>query len=436
MEKSRTRAIVNLSKMNTLDFSTDDVPVFVPDVDNWVQPNCNFVNIVDLPSYVTCISFGVLLINIRSCRKNFSQFISHFCNILSYFTCIILTEIWLTEDVDNVFNIPGYYCFNLYRNNVGGGIKMYLRNGIQGRMLENFTFINEYFEMLTVELIFGSNKAVMSGLYHPPTSSIEHNNAFIESLAGYLNLLSNLRVPLILAGDLNINLLNPGNLVYINTFTNMMFEHGLSPIITVPTKVNTENHITRFALIDHIWLSDGIMNLLSCIFPVDITDHFPVCSFLKLPFDSSFNNKAHYYRSLCQRGKLTFGLLLSNINVEIIQGNLNFTYDNYIGRVLESYNTAFPIKQSTNKTKNPAPWMTPRLRQCISKRSKLYKLYLKGRIEKVEYVSFRNRVTAVIRKVKRLYYSKLLFYAANDIKKTWSCLNHIMDRNSYPALKS
>ena len=195
----------------------NDLPVFSPDVENWLQPNCNFINIADLSLYVPFMSFAVLMINIRSCRKNFSQFLAYFCNVLSIFSCIILTETWLTENVDNVFTIPGFYCFNLYRNNFGGGIKMYFRNSIQARMLEDFTFINEYFEMLTVELIFGTNKAVMCGLYHPPTSSIENNNAFIESLANTLRLLGNRKVPLLLAGDLNINLLNPSNMVYVNT---------------------------------------------------------------------------------------------------------------------------------------------------------------------------------------------------------------------------
>ena len=79
--------------------------------------------------------------------------------------------------------------------------------------------------------------------------------------------------------------------------------------------------------------------------------------------------------------------------------------------------------------------MTPELRQCIRKKSKLYKLYLRGRIEKVEYLIFKNRLTAVIRRVKRLYYTKMLFEASSDVKKTWFCLNSIMERNLHPALK-
>ena len=95
--------------------SLDDVPIFIPDVDNWNQPNCNYISVGDLPSF-TCISFALLMLNIRSCKKNFNQFLACFCDVLSSFSCILLTETWLTADVDNVFDIPGFYCFNLYRN--------------------------------------------------------------------------------------------------------------------------------------------------------------------------------------------------------------------------------------------------------------------------------------------------------------------------------
>ena len=181
--------------MESTDFSFDDVPVFIPDVDDWIQPNSDYIHVEDLCSFESCLSFAVLMINIRSCRKNFSQFIAQFCNVLTHFSCILLTETWLTKDDDNVFNIPGYNCFNLYRNNYGGGLKMYLKNGIKARLLKDFTFINELFEMISIEVMFGSNKAVLSGLYHPPTSSIDVNNSFIEVLSDQLSLLLDMKIP-------------------------------------------------------------------------------------------------------------------------------------------------------------------------------------------------------------------------------------------------
>ena len=62
-------------------------------------------------------------------------------------------------------------------------------------------------------------------------------------------------------------------------------------------------------------------------------------------------------------------------------------------------------------------------------------LYLRGRIAKGRYIFYRNQLTALIRRVKRLYYSKALDYANCVSKKTWSCLNSIMERSICLTLK-
>ena len=63
------------SRMRGVDLSMNSVPIFVPDVDNWLQPNCNFITVTDLPSYVSFISFAVLMINMRRCRKILVNFL-------------------------------------------------------------------------------------------------------------------------------------------------------------------------------------------------------------------------------------------------------------------------------------------------------------------------------------------------------------------------
>ena len=82
-----------------------------------------------------------------------------------------------------------------------------------------------------------------------------------------------------------------------------------------------------------------------------------------------------------------------------------------------------------------APCMTPRLRQCIKKKSKLYRMYLKGRIARGDYTYYKNRLTSVLRRVKRLYYTKLLFDSAKDQVKLWNFLNNIVERNAHQSIK-
>ena len=160
-----------------------DFPEYEPDIDNYVNPNSSYLDVDDLSPYICSLSLSVLLINIRSCKKNFDSFIAHFYNCIKYFACVIFTETWLSEDRDKGFDIPGYYCYNLYRNQYGGGIKIYLKDFIQSRVLSDFTVINDLLEMLTVEIIFCGCKFLIMTLYHPPTSCSIKNVEFVDSFS-------------------------------------------------------------------------------------------------------------------------------------------------------------------------------------------------------------------------------------------------------------
>ena len=85
--------------------------------------------------------------------------------------------------------------------------------------------------------------------------------------------------------------------------------------------------------------------------------------------------------------------------------------------------------------KRAAPWMTERLKKCIKEKGRLYKLFVKGRIQKVTNTNFRNRLTNIIRRVKSLYYAKLFLENAKNSEKVWVILNGLLNRSSKNTLK-
>ena len=95
-----------------------------------------------------------------------------------------------------------------------------------------------------------------------------------------------------------------------------------------------------------------------------------------------------------------------------------------------AYNIAFPVVKQKLRTKRAAPWMTERLRKCIKEKGRLYKLFVKGRIQKITYTNFRNRLTNKIRRVKSLYYAKLFLENAKNSKMVWDILNSLLNRSS------
>lgn len=409
-------------------------PEFNPGIDNFVRPNCHYLNVDCLSHFINGISMSILMINIRSCSKNFDHFVSVFCKYLTYFTCIVMTETWLTQDRDNIFNIEGFNCINLYRSNYGGGIKIYVKDSVKTKVLNDFTVMNELLEMLTIEILFHNHKFLLSAVYHPPTSFPAKNIGFVDLFTLYLNQLTNQKIPLIIAGDLNINLLNPSNTFYGDMFIKNLFEVGMKPLVTIPTRVNMDNIVTRFSIIDHIWVSEWLGSDHTMVLPIDITDHFPIVCVISTALNHVPHITASKRRRLVASGKETFRVLLSNIHVNITGNDINTIYNEYFHKVFQGYNMALPIDSYTRKSTHCPAWLTPKLKECIKKKEKLYKAYLKGRIAKGDYTTFRNRVTNLIRRSKSLYYAKLLFENSNNMKVLWSTINSLMKRKNCQVL--
>ena len=107
----------------------------------------------------------------------------------------------------------------------------------------------------------------------------------------------------------------------------------------------------------------------------------------------------------------------------------------YIGLLLTSYNNAFPLKKFQRKDPKYAPWISQNLMLCIRRKSKLYKLYLSGRICKPAYTSLKNRLTAIIRRAKRLHYVKLFHHAGCAPKQIWTIIDNLLTRKSTHTLR-
>ena len=114
---------------------------------------------------------------------------------------------------------------------------------------------------------------------------------------------------------------------------------------------------------------------------------------------------------------------------------MNQTFGNYHSEIFRIYNVAFPLAVCSPKNRHPAPWMTSKLKQCIRKKARLYKMFLRGNISRGDYTVYKNRLTNAIRRTKALYYSKLFYENAKNQKQLWSIINGILNKKNNPALK-
>ena len=104
------------------------------------------------------------------------------------------------------------------------------------------------------------------------------------------------------------------------------------------------------------------------------------------------------------------------------------------GRV-KAYDISFPLTNMAIKQKTVTPWMAVRLKRCVDKKSKLYKSYLKGRISKLEYTQYKNKLTNIVHRVKALYYARLFLENASNSKKIWNILNDLLKGRPVSTLK-
>ena len=411
--------------MASLSEETESFPTLHLDVGEVTLPQSRYLDIVNLPTYDWANKFSILLCNIRSCRKKFLDFSCYFDSILFKYSCIILVETWLTSEFDDAFALRGFKSFNVYRTNYGGGIRLYVRDNLTATILHPYTFVNDVLEMLCVEITSVTNKYILCCIYHPPTSNHVLNYNFSEQLCQKLMRLRDLGVPIVLCGDMNLNLFNPLKLNYISHFIDCLLELGLLPLINIPTKYNPNNNITKYALLDQFWVSSSLQMKDAYVIPIEIADHYSAA--IALGVNTTENVVDSKVRVFNHANNMKFTNLLNYLLPEIVDSDMDKTFDSYYSDLFRMYDFSYPIviKTSIGCTEN-SEWLTPAVRKCIKKKSKLYRLYIQGHVYREDYTFYANKLTTLLKKVRRLYYFKLFLQSLKNSNRTWFHVNKLL----------
>ena len=410
---------MDVENLPTLDL-TEDIP----------QIPCNYYNVKSFKKHIektkNCIS--VLTYNIRSCRKNFASFVTFLSMSMLKFTFLILCETWLTDDVDFGFDLDGYNQFNIYRNVYGGGIKLFYDERVSNvKLLDNFTLVNDFIEIITCIITVSNVRYVICAIYRSPASSASLFNHFL-----FNEILSSLPrdCRVIIAGDINLNLFNPYGLNCINNYMNGLLELGYFPINKIAAKIN-DSGITRYSLIDQIWANfhEGCFHSAGVVeFP--LTDHFPV--FYLFNKGITHGVKTVKNRIITDNSINDFIQAVSNtpFNDIFVSDDPSHSFDSFYYRLISLYERIFPVKKKRVKIKDlNEPWISSKLRRCIKKKHYLYSLMKRGLISKRSFNIYKNMLRMVTKKAKSLYI-KSGFTLNNNIRNIWSNINVILKRST------
>ena len=376
--------------------------------------------------------------NIRSIPKNLDSLKILLESLNCNFSVIGFSETWLTPSNYDCYGISNYQHFHITRKNRhGGGLSIFVHNNLNVKQRDDLTGIHDVAEVLFIELKkeeIGSTKDTIVGLtYRPPNTDV---SAFNEFLLGLLVKVKKENKKLYLMGDFNINLLQSESHIPTAEFIENLYSHSLFPMITKPTRV-IKNTTT---LIDNIFGDITSCNdMLNGIVFTDISDHFPVFSFVK---NAQLSQKHVTRKTRCLTNenieKFKDKLRMVNWDPIMMQTDGNMSFMLFYDRFCKLYQQSFPFRSLTMNYKSKHKWLTAGLRKSIAEKNRLY---IKSRKEPAEetinfYKSYKTKLNRALRNAERQYYSNLLETNRNNLKKFWAVIKEVINKkkqNSYPT---
>ena len=376
-------------------------------------------------------TFSCCHLNINSCPKHFDEF--KFECIESndkLFDVIGLTETKLNKDIEHLFEIENFNCYNSSKSRHSGGIAMYIRNNLKNQvLLENISKNLDFIESLFIKFEINNYKVICGVVYHRPGSS---NDEFINEMSNILEYAMQKCKYVYIMGDLNINLLNCTNRIPCNLI-DLFHGYGIFSLINRPTRVNKDS----CTLIDHIW--SNCLDKFDCngIIHTNISDHFPVFSSFLLKDNMkggdgetrqlSFRifNDDNVNKFKAELGQITWDLVFNTDNADV-------AFDHFFLFFKSVFDKNFPIVTKVVNTNHlNKPFIDDEIKKLIKEKDRIHKKYLKRPITfNKQYKLIRNKVNSLIKQKKNKYYREKLKNCSNDIKKTWGIINEILHRKS------
>lgn len=384
----------------------------------------NFQNYINDQKERGKYGMGIIHFNIRSLQKHYNELLVYVEMAKENLDIIVLSE---TGEIKNLqdFKIPNY---NIYYNeskiNKCDGVVVYTKTNIITK--ETITEVNEIkFSRLTFAYSYSSKNITVgiTAIYRPPSTNVKQ---YIDNLKIYLE---NLRMQTIeiYLGDINIDLQKKESADTIN-YLNVLNSVGFISVINKPTRVTVNSE----SIIDHIFTrvqKNVIENIetIPIIFCTDMTDHYS--PFLYVSFaDSQSGRKQQQFEVT----NINFKKIKSALSEEKWDDVLNSTCpqvanDFFMNKLNKYINDSTENKYILKSTKKLKPWISLGIITSIEKRDLMKKKLMKNySLEKeIEYKQYRNRIQAIIRKVKDNYYQNKITEAGNNCKKTWDIIKDI-----------
>ena len=382
-------------------------------------------------------SFHLNVQSLKSCDK-YDNLVNYLSSLNHEFSIIALSETWLSEATNTLYDMPLYNSVHSYRSErVGGGVSIYVHNKFQFVVREDLAFEHHAtdVESLFIELpscsLFNGKNVIVGCIYRPPDTDI---TIFSEMISLTLDLINKENKLCFLLGDFNIDLFKKDHAV-IADFLNTMYSNCYYPVIYRPTRVTSYSA----TLIDNIF-TNSLNNVAhSGILLTDISDHFPIFH-LSLPNKSNHvGDKCNYkFRIFNTKNTERFQKLIDNISWDDVyeQSSVHLAYQSFINYFNSAFNRCFPLVKPRKKAGEGLwkPWFTAGLKRSSILKNKLYRKFLINPtpLNSATYRKYKNKFTHLLRMSKKMYFSNK-FREATDIRSTWKVVNELLNKKKCTA---
>ena len=385
-------------------------------------------------------------------KSEFELFLSSLSENTNFeFDILSFTETWINSDLETLVNFDNYTSLFKHKPTIkeGGGIAVYVKNGIQFKVRDDIAFpenSRNMFDGLFLEILghddSGScrKNSIIGVIYRSP--SFPSIQDFNDTLSQLLDRITLENKNIILTGDINIDLLKSNSNRLATNYLDMMMSHNLIPCITLPTRITQ----STASLIDHIFTNVIPKNSTAGTLISDITDHFSNFILIDISKQKLSHPKFVSYRKINEKTLKSLNEALDNERWhEVYNSNdVNTAYNNFASKYIALVNTHLPQKTVRFKKQKHfiQPWMTSGLLKSMKTKEKLYISTLKFRNsvhinEKLsKYKSYLHVYNKTIKLAKNIHWKNTFANAKSDIKQTWNNIRYILNKkgntNNFP----
>lgn len=302
-------------------------------------------------------NLNVLCLNISSLNKHFEEFVNFIESINFCVEVIVLTEIWIYSSQNSNFNIKNYNLYVSNRdNNRSGGVAIYVHRSVNSNCILSKCENNNNYVLVDLYDL----KLKILGVYRQP---VYNTNIFVDSIEEIIDKNKNC----IIAGDMNINLLNKNDVSVLN-YQNMLNSQGFCVLNSITNEYATRISNTISTLLDHMISDMSSYKYTLLTAPTSLSDHHFLIlniNMNKTIVDKQLVKTIIDYKEI--EKSLSSSSLLANCS------NLD-EFQNILSSLVKNNTKHFKI---SNKAKVKKPWISNEVLNLMKNRDYYYHLMKK-----------------------------------------------------------